>query len=107
LDPSFPLIKLGPPKEHKEITLDPKRLDGLVGRYQLAPTFVMTVTREGGQLFVQATSQPKLEVFAESDRDFFLKAVDAQITFETDNQGRGTALILHQNGLDQQAKRME
>jgi CubicO group peptidase (beta-lactamase class C family) len=107
LDPSSPLMKPQPPKEHKEITLDPKRFDGLVGRYQLAPAFVMTITREASQFFVQATGQPRLEVFAESERDFFVKVVDARITFETDTQGHGTVLILHQNGLDQRAKRVE
>jgi hypothetical protein len=51
--------------------------------------------------------QPKLEVFPESDRDYFLKVVDAQITFVTDGQGRATELILHQGGRDQHAKRTE
>jgi len=95
-----------PPKEHKEVAVDPKVLDGYVGQYQLAPNFVMTITRDGAQLFVQATGQPKLEMFPESDRDYFLKVVDAQITFETDSQGRATGLVLHQNGMNQQAKRL-
>ena len=94
------------PKERKEVYVDPKIFDGYVGSYQLAPNFVLTVTREGSQLFVQATGQPKAEVFPESDRDYFFKVVDAQITFETDSQGRATALILHQNGMDQSAKRV-
>jgi hypothetical protein len=52
----------------------------------------------------QATGQEKLEVFPESDRDYFYKAFDAQITFITDSQGRATELILHQGG-DHHAKR--
>jgi len=67
----------------------------------------VTVTREGNRLFVQATSQPKFEVFPEGERDFFLKVVDAQIAFEIDGQGRAAALILHQGGADQRAKRVE
>jgi hypothetical protein len=55
---------------------------------------------------VQATGQPKLEIFPEGDRDYFLKAVDAQITFEADSQGRGIGLALHQNGMNQPAKRL-
>jgi CubicO group peptidase (beta-lactamase class C family) len=84
-----------PPKEHKQVAVDPKVLDGYVGQYQLAPNFVMTITRDGAQLFVQATGQPELEIFPESDRDYFLKVVDAQITFETDSQARATGLVLH------------
>jgi CubicO group peptidase (beta-lactamase class C family) len=96
-----------PRKPHKQIAVDPKLFDGYVGRYELAPKFILTVTREGDQLFVQATGQPKFEAFPESDRDYFLKVVDAQITFETESQGRATGLILHQNGLNQHAKRIE
>ena len=37
------------------------------GRYQLAPNFVLTITREREHFFTQATGQPKFELFAESD----------------------------------------
>jgi len=33
--------------------------------------------------------------------------VDAQISFETGEDGRATAATLHQNGRDQKAKRVE
>ncbi|HMD97064.1 MAG TPA: serine hydrolase [Terriglobia bacterium] len=104
LDSHVPLLA---PKEHKEITVDPKILDGYVGRYQLASNFILTITREGNQLNAQATNQPKLPIFPEGERDFFYKIVDAQITFETDATGRATSLTLHQNGADVPAKRIE
>jgi D-alanyl-D-alanine-carboxypeptidase/D-alanyl-D-alanine-endopeptidase len=105
LDAKFPLAQ--PPKEHKQVAVDPKLFAGYVGRYELTPTFTLTVTREGNQLFVQATGQGKAEVFPESERDYFYKVVDAQITFEVDSQGKATGLILHQNGMNQPAKRIE
>jgi hypothetical protein len=105
LDKNVPLSQ--PPRERHEIAVDPKLFDGYVGRYELAAKFIITVTREGSRLFVQATGQPKFEVFPESARDYFLKVVDAQITFEPDGEGRVTALILHQNGKNKRAKRIE
>ncbi len=96
-----------PAKEHKEIAVDPKIFDGYVGRYQLAPNFVLTVTREGNHLFVQATAQPKFEVFAESDHEYFYKVVDAQLTFVVDANGRATGVVLHQNGRNVPANRIE
>jgi CubicO group peptidase (beta-lactamase class C family) len=102
-----PALTPPPPKEHKEVAVDAKLFDGYVGRYELAPNFILTVTRTDNHLFVQATGQDKLEVFAEGPRDYFAKVVDAQITFVTDTQGRVTELILHQGGGDQHAKRME
>jgi D-alanyl-D-alanine-carboxypeptidase/D-alanyl-D-alanine-endopeptidase len=105
LDSSVPVAELR--KERKEAKVDPKIFDGYVGNYQLTPAFILTVTRDQAHLFVQATGQPKFEVFPEGDRDYFLKVVDAQITFVTDDKGRATELILHQNGVNQHAKRTE
>jgi hypothetical protein len=98
----------GPPptKEHKEVVIDPKILDNYVGSYELSPNFILTVTREGDHLFTQATGQGKVEVFPENDHDFFLKVIDAQITFETDSQGKATGLVLHQGG-DHPAHRIQ
>jgi serine-type D-Ala-D-Ala carboxypeptidase/endopeptidase len=104
LDPHAPLM--APPKEHKEISVDPKILEGYVGQYQLAPNFTITITRDGHQLFAEATGQPKFQIFPERERDFFLKVVDAQITFETDATGRATSLTLHQNGANMPGKRI-
>jgi len=84
----------------KEIALPAESLEPFVGKYELAPGFVLTVTREGTQLQVQATGQPKYPVFAQGPKEFFYKVVDAQITF-TDS-----GLVLHQNGRDMPAKRM-
>ncbi|MGC2697382.1 MAG: TIGR03435 family protein [Candidatus Angelobacter sp.] len=101
-----PALMPPPPKAHKEIAVNPKVFAGYVGRYQLAPDFIITITQAGDHLFAQATGQPIFELFAESERDFFLKAVDAQITFITDAHGRATELVLHQRD-DKHAKRIE
>ncbi len=94
-------------KEHKEIALLPAVLERYVGRYQLAPTFALEITREESHLYVQATGQPKLEIFAEGEKDFFLKVVDAQISFTPEGQGKARELVLHQNGAHQTARRVE
>jgi D-alanyl-D-alanine-carboxypeptidase/D-alanyl-D-alanine-endopeptidase len=105
LNPVSPLAKA--PTVHKEAVVDSKVFDGYVGRYALAPTFILTVTREGDQIFAQATGQPKFQIFPESVTDYFLKVVDAQITFVTDDKGRASSLVLHQNGRDVPGKRVE
>ena len=94
------------PKERKEVAVDSAILERYVGRYELAPGFIIAITREGNHLFGQPTAQPRAELFAEDEHNFFLKVVDAQVTFETDAQGRATRLILHQNG-DHPGKRIE
>jgi D-alanyl-D-alanine-carboxypeptidase/D-alanyl-D-alanine-endopeptidase len=103
----YPLAKVEAPKEHKAIKLDARIFDAYVGDYQLAPNFVITISREGDQFFVQATGQGKLELLAETETDFFLKAVDAQFTFVKDDKGQVTSLMLHQNGVNQPAKKIK
>ena len=100
LDERAPLTPATAAKVRTEIGVDPAVLETYVGVYQLAPNFDIAVTREAASLYVQATGQPKVQVFAESPTEFFLKEVDAQITFEKDSAGKVTRLILHQGGMD-------
>jgi len=105
LPPTAPVFQ--PPKERKEITIEAKHFDVYVGRYQATPQVLLTVSREGGQFYAQLTGRPKVEIFAESEREFFYKVVDAQLTFQTDAQERATAVVLHQLGRDQRFPRIE
>jgi hypothetical protein len=91
--------------EHKEIPLDPKLLEPLVGRYELSPTFAIEITQEGDHLFAQATNQPKFPLFAESETKFFLKAVDAQLEFEKNGTGPAISVTLHQGGVNKKGTR--
>ncbi|HEX3128257.1 MAG TPA: serine hydrolase, partial [Thermoanaerobaculia bacterium] len=70
------------PPERQAAQVDPALYDNYVGVYELAPGFLLTVTREGDHLMTQATRQSKIEIFPESETRFFLKVVDAQIEFQ-------------------------
>jgi hypothetical protein len=91
-----PRKALPPPRQ--EVVLPKETLREYVGKYPLAPSFVLTVSEQEGRLFVQATGQEQLPVFASAKDEFFYKIVDAQISFERDATGAVTRLILHQNG---------
>jgi D-alanyl-D-alanine-carboxypeptidase/D-alanyl-D-alanine-endopeptidase len=93
------------PAAPSEIAVAPAILERYVGSYAISPAFVLAVTREGDHLFLQATGQPRFPLFASSERTFFLKVVDAKITFDVDAEGRATRLTLHQNGTDMLAPR--
>jgi len=108
LDAASPLLApQAAPKARTEVAVDPQLFEKYAGRYQLAPSAIITVTHDDSHLFVQLTGQPKFEVFPESAKDFFLKVVDAQITFEAAGDSRAEALVLHQNGRDIRAVRIE
>src|SRR6266404_367970 len=51
--------QIEPPKDKVAVSVNPTVFDKLTGKYEMAPTFAITVTREGDHLFTQATNQPK------------------------------------------------
>ena len=68
------------------------------GEYELAPGFSIKVTREGTQLFCQATGQSRFEVFPINPTRFFVKVVDAEIGFYPDEKGVVNKMVLFQGG---------
>lgn len=88
-----------PMPERQEIALPPEALAPLVGTYRMANNARLEVTREGGQLFAQLTSQPTFPIFASGPREFFLKVVDARLVFTGDGDTI-TGVTLFQNGAE-------
>ena len=84
----------------EEVTLSDELLNSYVGEYALAPTFSISVFIENNQLYGQGTGQPPFELFASAKDEFFLKAVEASISFQRDDQGTVNRMVLHQNGQD-------
>lgn len=105
--PYTQLPPLPPLKQHKEITLDAKILDRYVGRYRFSPDVVLTITREGGHLFVQENEERKQELAAESENEFVSKVADDKFSFEMNSEGRAIAMVLHTGGKDIRMKRVE
>ena len=63
------------------------------------------MTLEGDALYGQPTAQQAFRLWPESETDFFLKEVDAQLTFVRDAQGTVTGMVL-QNGQDLSGKKL-
>lgn len=96
-----------PVNTQTEISVDEKVLKDYVGEYEITPAFTFSVTREKDKLFLQATGQKKVELFAESKTKFFLKVNDAQLEFVKDESGRVTKAILNQGGRRTEAKKIK
>ncbi len=90
----------------KEITLSEAVLDTYTGGYQIAAGFTVMITREGDKMFAQGTGQNKIAIFAETDTRFFVKAIDAQLEFVQDDQGKVSKLILYQGGRKMEGPRI-
>ncbi|AZO77529.1 MULTISPECIES: DUF3471 domain-containing protein [unclassified Bosea (in: a-proteobacteria)] len=90
-----------------EVKIDLGRFARCTGFYRHPAGLIMTVTLEGDRFFLQLTGQPKFELFAESESNFFLKVVPAQITFAPADNDRAEALTLHQGGYEAVATRID
>ena len=58
------------------------------------------------RVFLQQPGDAKVGLFATSETEFFLRVVDAAITFKKDASGRVSGLVLHQKG-DHVGKRIK
>ena len=85
-----------PPAERTEVEVAEAVLETYVGEYELTNGLSLVVTLEDGALFVHPTGQEKVAVFAESETKFFLRVVEAQISFTKDDSCAVTGLVLHQ-----------
>jgi hypothetical protein len=93
-----------PPKPRTAIDLPAAALSPYVGVYELAPGSELDVRLRDGALFVKSsTGGDAVRLWPETRRDFFVKEVDAQITFTRDAGDAVTGLILHQYGRDRPA----
>lgn len=86
-------------KDEAIVKVDPAVYDTYVGEYKLENVGMMKVIKENEHLYVQVDSQPRAEIFPRTPTEFFLKIVQADITFTKDQEGKVTSLTLKQSGL--------
>ena len=90
-----------------KLTLDTATLNHYVGHYQIAPTSILTITRDGAQLNASITGQPTFPIYADSPTEFHWKVVQARVTFSGDANGSAAKALIHQNGADIAATRLD
>ncbi len=94
-----------------EVTVEQAVLQQYVGQYRadpkIVPDRILSISLEQGKLFVQANnSEPKVELFAESENSFFLKEFNEQWTFRKNKKNQITQAVIHVNGIDLMADKL-
>lgn len=95
------------PAEHVLAKVDPKVYDAYAGQYTLPPLAVINVTREGDRLMGEIVGQGTAQLLPESETSFFLKELDARVTFVKDATGKVTHMDVQLNGQKMQAKKVK
>ncbi|MBF0196829.1 MAG: protein kinase [Planctomycetes bacterium] len=91
----------------KTITVPNALLESYVGQYQLGPHSFFDVKRKGQNLTVQLTGQSRFPVYPINTSLFAYKVVEAKIQFNLGQDGGVKSLSLHQNGIIQEAKKVD
>ena len=82
----------------KEIVIDDKILERYIGKYELSPEFIITITKVGSRMMAQATGQEAFGIYPKSENVFYLKVVEAQVTFNLNEEGKVVSMTLLQGG---------
>jgi CubicO group peptidase (beta-lactamase class C family) len=94
------------PDNMKTIKIDEELMNDYVGTYEITPNFRIDIKTLNRHLFSQATGQGTFELFPKDKDRFFTVDFESEMTFQRDNNGEVTALIIHQNNNDTKAKRI-
>ena len=79
-------------RERASVKLDPRIYDPYVGQYQNSAGRILSVMKEGDRLVIEVGGN-KIELFPESETQFFVKEADVLLVFVKDHEGRVVCLI--------------
>ena len=94
-----------PQEERPVAKINPAIYNAYVGEY-LVGSRTCTVVREGDKLLLVAPGWMKAEAFPESETKFFLRAMDAQMTFVRNERGEVTGFVFEMGNRTMQAKKI-
>ena len=88
------------------LALPESTLDRYVGSYEEQPGFGIDITREDDRLLARMTDQDAMEIFAESETDFFYRDRDVRISFRVEGD-TVEALVWRQGGAALEMRRLD
>ena len=94
------------PQVKKLVAVPDNISSAYVGKYEISPGFILTITKEGGQLKAQATGQGKLDLYPEAENKYFVKVAPIGLEFIKNASGVVESLVIHQNGAKIPAKKI-
>lgn len=87
-----------PPEELQPVEIDKTLYNRYVGTYQFETEGLISVTKEDDRLFAQIIGQPAYEILPLSETRFFVRELQIQLEFFTDQDGQAKELVIYQYG---------
>jgi len=95
------------PDQRGAVSLDPSTYGRYLGAYRLADGRTVTVSAQGARLMGQLSGLPAVELTPQSPTRFFVRGVDAVVTFDDVGASPATSLVLKLNGAEARASRAD
>jgi CubicO group peptidase (beta-lactamase class C family) len=95
-----------PIPQFEAIELEESLLKEYLGKYELAPDFILSISLEDEKFYAQASGQDRIEIIPVEEDEFKVLGIDAKLTFNRDKEGTVEGLTLHQNG-EHKAKKID
>jgi predicted esterase len=87
--------------------IDSHVFESYKGKYEIQPGVNIDVYSDSGKLMVKTPEGTMIQLLPLSDSDYFIEVADIQVTFGKIENGKVDKLIVHQNGRDNEAKKIE
>jgi len=94
------------PAAHEIVTIDSTKLDEYVGRFQVNPDRVLTVTKVDSRLYAEPTEAPRVELLPLSEISFIRRDQNIQYTFVKNTAGKVDSIQIRFPGGASQAMRI-
>jgi len=89
------------------VSIEPAILESYAGKYRLDIGPVVTISKEGDQLIAEITGQPEMKLLPLSETRFMNEKTGAEMTFQKDETGGTSQLIIKVGGMEIKAERIE
>ncbi len=104
--PKKEVSESNPSEAKTEVKVDPALLEAYCGKYELEPGQAATFTLDNDVLFVEAPGLEKTSLTVLSSNEFYVKAVEAKVTFMKDDSANSMKMKVNMNGQELIAKRL-
>lgn len=89
------------------VVVDPAVFDKYIGKYDAGNNSIIIISKDGDKLFAQGPNLPKYQLLPASETEYFLREVNARLTFKVTGDGRADSIIINFNGIESTAIKLK
>jgi CubicO group peptidase (beta-lactamase class C family) len=93
-------------KDSGTVEVDADVLASYCGNYELQPGMVATISKDGNNLYAEAPGLAKTQITPLSATEFLVKSVSAKITFQKDENGKVSRMLVNMGGQEMVTRRL-